>query len=163
MNLLYLRLCGALLVTAAGGLGGHAIYAARKRRVSLLRELAAGLGRLADELELTAAPLDEIFERLRERPFFDQLSKDFDGATLARSWRRAAMAQPLDTGSKTALSGLAETVGRCGAGRQVKELELVRRRLDEAASALERDLAIQGRTLTGLGAALGALLTLILL
>ena len=163
MNVLYLRLCGALLVTAAGGLGGHAVFAARKKRAALLRELSAGLGLLADELELTAAPLDEVFERLRERPFFDQLSKDFDGASLARSWRRAAMAQSVDVESINALAGLGEIVGRCGAERQVKELELVRRRLDEAASALERDLAIQGRTLTGLGAALGALLTLIIL
>ena len=163
MNLLGLRLLGALLVTAAGGFGGHAVYKARRRRAWLLWELAAGLGRLADELELRAAPLGELFEHLRDRPFFAQLSTEFDGVSLAMTWNSAAMALPLDMESKTALAGLGELIGRCGAERQVKEIELVRRRLEEDASVLKRDLAGQGRTLTGLGAALGALITLLLL
>ena len=53
-------------------------------------------------------------------------------------------------------------LGRCAAQRQCAELALVRSRFSDAADALERELAARGRRYDGLGAALGAIVAVLL-
>ena len=81
---------------------------------------------------------------------------------LERLWRRAAAAQELAEGEREALAALGAVLGRCGAERQCAEIGLVRRRLSDAAAALERELALRGRRYDGLGAALGAIVAAVL-
>ena len=156
------RLLGAVLLSMAGALLGHNRLAAQRRRAALLREISEGLGRMADELRVLLAPLPEIFERLRDRPFFCLLHAGWGLEPTDALWRRAAGAQELTAQEREALASLAAVVGRYDAPRQAAEIALKRAELTAAAERLEAEIASRGRNYTGLGAALGAILAVVL-
>lgn len=162
MNAFTIRLLGVALLTAAGALAGYGRTAALNRRLALLREVSDGLGRMADELTVLRSPLPVIFERLRDLPFFRLLNAGFGLEPTDALWRRAAETLELDRGSRQALSSLGTVVGRYDAERQAAELSLVRARLDEQARAMETELNGRAKNFTGLGAALGAILAVVL-
>lgn len=153
---------GALLLAAAGGLLGWEQCAEKRRTARLLRALAADLGVMAAELVSRQALLPQIFDRLRERPFFRLLHAGFGTEPMDTLWTRAAESMPLPEGDREALASLAAAVGRYDAPRQAAELEAVRLRLSADAEALERDVAARGRSFAGLGASLGAMAAVIL-
>lgn len=156
------RLLGAVLLSAAGALLGHSRLAAMRRRTALLREIGEGLGRMADELRVLLTPLPEIFERLRDRPFFCLLYAGWGLEPADALWRRAADAQELTARERETLASLAAVIGRYDAPRQAAEIGLRRAELTAAAERLEAEIAARGRNYTGLGAALGAILAVVL-
>ena len=157
-----LRLTGAVLLTAAGWLLGRRSMDTLRRRAALLRSISVSLGVMADELTALSTPLPLIFERLRDRPFFELLSAGFGGEPLPELWRRAAEAQGLGAKDAEALASLGAVAGRYDAPRQAAEISLVRRALDGSAAAIERELTGRAKSYAGLGAACGAILAVIL-
>ena len=157
-----LRLLGGGLLALGGALLGREKRLELTCRARCLRGLAAALGRAEGELETLRSPLEEIFAHVSDVPFFALLSAGFGREPLERLWRRAAAAQELAEGEREALAALGAVLGRCGAERQCAEIGLVRRRLSDAAAALERELALRGRRYDGLGAALGAIVAAVL-
>ena len=157
-----LRLLGGGLLVLAGALPGLQRLAAARRRLACLRGLAAALGLLAAELETLLSPLGELFARRADCPFFALVSAGFGAEPLETLWARAAAAQPLSDEERTALAALGGVLGRCAAPRQVSELTLTRRRLSDAADALEREIAANTRRAPLLGAALGAIAAIVL-
>ena len=157
-----LKLAGAVLLTAAGWLLGWRRTDALRRRAALLRAVSVSLGVMADELTALSTPLPLIFERLRDRPFFNLLCAGFGGEPLPELWRRAAEAQGFDEKDAGTLAALGAVVGRYDAPRQAAEIALVRRSLDGSAAALERELTGRAGSYAGLGAACGAILAVML-
>lgn len=157
-----LKLLGGLLLAAAGGLLGWQQCAEKHRTARLLRALAADLGVMAAELTVRRALLPQIFERLRDRPFFELLSAAFGTEPMDALWARAARSLPLPEGDREALASLSAAVGRYDAARQAAEIEAVRLRLAADAEELERFVAARGRSFAGLGASLGAMAAVIL-
>lgn len=162
MTAAWLRLMGAVLLTAAGWLLGRRGTDALRRRAARLRAISVSLGVMADELTALNTPLPMIFERLRGRPFFGLLAAGFGGEPLQKLWRRAAEAQGLDAKDTEALSSLGAVVGRYDAQRQAAEIALVRRSLDDSAAEAEREISGRAKSYAGLGAACGAILAVIL-
>ena len=156
------KLLGALLLTAAGALLGWDRTREKKQRAALLRELSASLGLMADELSLLRTPLPSVFEKLRGSPFFQLLHAGFGSEALETLWTRAAASLDLGEAERASLSSLGAVVGRYDAPRQTAEIALVRARLDRAAEDCERELAGRARSYAGLGACLGAMLSVIL-
>ena len=161
MSAAFWKLAGAALLTAAGAMLGRGLLDPARRRVRLLRSLAAGLGRLADGLSLLR-PLPEILAELEGRPFFPELAAPCAAGELERAWRAAALALPLGREEREALAELGGVLGRYAAERRAGELAQVRARLDAAAAAEEEALKTRSRPSVGLGAAAGAMLAVLL-
>ena len=161
MSAAFWKLAGAALLTAAGAMLGRGLLDPARRRVRLLRSLAAGLGRLADGLSLLR-PLPEMLAELEGRPFFPELAAPCAAGELERAWRQAALALPLGREEREALAELGGVLGRYAAERQAGELAQVRARLDAAAAAEEEALKTRSRPSVGLGAAAGAMLAVLL-
>lgn len=157
-----LKLLGALLLAAAGGLLGWQRCAEKRAEARLLRGLAADLGVMAAELTARQALLPQIFDRLRSRPFFALLHAGFGTEPMDALWRRAAAALPLPEDDRTALAELAGAVGRYDAPRQAAEIEALRLRFAADAAELESFVAARGRSFAGLGASLGAMAAVLL-
>ena len=162
MTAVALRLLGGGLLVLAGAMLGLERLARQRRRLACLRELDCALGRLAGELETLQSPLEDAFARLGACPMFRLVSAGFGGEPLEPLWTRAAAAQPLDGEEIAALASLGAVLGRCPAARQAAEIALVRRRLRDAADALEREIAARSRRFPLLGAALGAIVAVML-
>ena len=158
-----LRLAGGGLLVLAGAMLGAQRLAARRRRLACLREIAAALGLLAAELETLRSPLGELFARRADCALFRLVSALFGTEPLETLWARAAAAQPLSAEEQGALAALGGVLGRCAAPRQAAEIALVRRRLTDAADALEREIAYRARRFPLLGAALGAIAAVMML
>ena len=158
-----LRLLGGGLLVLAGALLGLERLAVQRGRLACRRETAAALGLLAAELETLRSPLGELFARRVDCPLFRLVSAGFGGEPLETLWARAAAAQPLNGEEQAALASLGAVLGRSAAPRQAAEIALVRRRLDDAADALEREIALRARRFPLLGAALGAIAAVMLI
>ena len=65
--------------------------------------------------------------------------------------------------SQDVLLPLGETLGRCGADRQLEALSSARRRLEALSARLEADSRRQGRVYQALGLSGGAFLVILLL
>ena len=157
-----LRLLGGGLLALAGALLGRERLSEQRRRLRCLRDILRALARMEGELETLCSPLADLFERLSDCPFFRMLSENFGTQPLAQLWSRAVAAQPLSEEERLALSALGDVLGRCDAQRQSAEIALTRRRLSEAADALEREIADRASRFPALGAAFGAILAAVL-
>ena len=162
MTSLTLRLLGSALLIAAGTCLGWGRLAEMQRRLSCLRELCAGLGRMEAELETLQSPLRELLPRLTDVRFFRLVGAGFGGEPLQTLWRRAADTLPISQEERDALAAPGAVLGSCDARRACAELALARASLSARADALEREIASRGRRFAGLGAALGAMVAAIL-
>lgn len=164
------RLLGALLVTLAGlGAGGEAARR-MKRRGQSLEELAFALGLLAFELESFCRPLPELCCRLSGETkgaagtLFAGLCRAMaadKNAGFSACWQEALA--PLGAAERELLLPLGSVLGRYGADEQRQALLLCRRRLEEMAAEARETYRRSGRVCVGLGAALGAGLSLMML
>lgn len=157
MSALTLKLFGSGLLTLCGALVGWRGAASLRERAGRMRAISAALGVLSGELTALRTPLPQIFARLRGEPFFALLDAGFGTAPTETLWRRAASEMDLAESPAAALASLGAVVGRYDAARQAAEIAAVRAVLDESARSAERELAVRGRRLPGLGAALGAM------
>lgn len=162
MNALELRLLGGLLLAAAGAILGHGKKAELRRQQRCLEKICTALGRMANELVDLQTPMPQLLEKLEDCGFFLLVSAGFGGEPLETLWRRAAQAQPIPEKDREMLAALGAVAGRYDGKRQAEEISLVRQCLAESASALEREIGLRGRRYTALGAALGAMLAVIL-
>ena len=156
------RWLGVALLALAGALAGVEKQAQLRRKLKCLEELCAALGRMAGELRELQTPMPQLLARLERCRFFLLVSAGFGGEPLEQLWRRAAQLQPIPEADRETLGELGGVIGRCDAPRQAAEIEQTRRRLAESAAALEQELRQRGRHYPGLGAALGAMLAVIL-
>lgn len=157
-----LRLLGCALLIAAGTGLGWGRLREMQRRLDCLRDLSAGLGRLAAELETLRSPLPELLGHLSDLPFFRLVAAGFGAEPFRTLWQRASETLPLAPEERRALAAPGAVLGRCDAGRACAELSLARRTLTERADALEREISTRGRRFAGLGAALGAIAAAVL-
>ena len=162
MTVTAIRLFGGALLALAGGLLGFERNAALRRQQRCLEQLCSALGRMETELTELCTPLPGLLEKLEDCRFFLLVSAGFGGEPLESLWRRAAEAQPIPPRDRETLGRLGTVVGRYEAGRQAGEIALARRRLSESAAELAREIRERGKHFAGLGAALGAMLAVIL-
>lgn len=163
MSMQWLRLLGAGLLTAAGGMLGYAKKAELQRQKSALEQLCRALGRMACALTELQTPMPQLLKQLEDCPFFLLLSAGFGTQPLETLWRRAAAVQPIPEPERRALAELGSVVGRCGARQQAAEMQLLRQRLAAGAEKAGQELARRGCRYAGLGAALGAMAAVLLL
>ncbi|MBE6997057.1 MAG: hypothetical protein E7427_02675 [Ruminococcaceae bacterium] len=162
MTALALRLAGSAMLIAAGTMLGWGRLREMERRLTTLRCVCEGLGRMAAELETLAPPLRQVLSGVRDLPFFRLVAAGFGGERFQDLWQRAAETLPLSEAERRALAAPGAVLGRCDAATAAAELTLARRALSERADALERDIAARGRRFAGLGAALGAIAAAVL-
>ena len=162
MTALAFRMLGGCLLVLAGALLGYEQKSELRRRQRCLEQLSAALGRMECELVELCTPAPRLFEKLEDCPFFLLVSAGFGGEPLERLWCRAAEVQPIPERDKQTLKELGATVGRYDAQRQAGEIALARRKLGESAAAIGREISERGRHYMGLGAAMGAILAVIL-
>ena len=162
------KLCGALLVTAAGAAAGLRKKYELRRRAALLSALATALGVMEQEVATLQTPLPELFRTLARdgpeetRGFFEAVATMTGLCPISALWRERANALPLgEQGCKT-FAALGMSLGRSDADRQSAEIALTRRRLDALLQQEREELRVHGRTYTGLGLSLGAMLAIIL-
>ena len=162
------RVFGALLVTAAGAAAGWRKKYELRRRIGLLSALVTALGLMEQEVAALQTPLPELFRALARdgpeetREFFAAVAERTGMVPIGVLWRERANALPLgEQGCKT-FAALGMSLGRSDADRQSAEIALTRRRLDALLQQEREELRVHGRTYTGLGLSLGAMLAIIL-
>ena len=162
------KLSGALLVTAAGAAAGLRKKRELCRRAALLSALVTALGLMEQEVAALQTPLPELFRTLaRDGPeetrfFFSAVAAMTGQVPISVLWREQANALPLGEQAGKTLAALGMSLGRCDADRQAAEIALTRRRLDALLQQEREELRVHGRTYTGLGLSLGAMLAIIL-
>lgn len=162
------KIGGALLVTAAGAAAGLRKKGELCRRIGVLSALVTALGLMEQEVAALQRPLPELFGTLaRDGPeetqsFFSSVAEKIGSAPISALWREQADALPLSGQTRKTLAALGLSLGRCDADRQAAEIALTRRRLDLALQQEREELRVHGRTYTGLGLSLGAMLAIIL-
>ena len=159
---------GALLVTAAGAAAGLRKKYELRRRAELLSALVTALGLMEQEVAALQTPLPELFRTLARdgpeemREFFAAVAEKTGLVPISALWREQADALPLSGQAGKTLAALGMSLGRCDADRQAAEIALTRRHLDELLQQEREELRVHGRTYTGLGLSLGAMLAIIL-
>ena len=160
---------GALLVTAAGAAAGLRKKTELRRRAELLSALMTALGLMEQEVAALQTPLPELFRTLARdgpeetRAFFASVATMTGLCPISALWRKETNTLPLGEQAGKTLAALGMSLGRCDADRQAAEIALTRRRLDFALQQEREELRVHGRTYTGLGLSLGAMLAIILL
>jgi len=167
------RILGAVLVAAGGGLLGFQAAAELRRQVEALRDMADGLGLLEGELELSSPPLVRLLERGTERgrgparALFRDCAcglEHLEQEDFSALWRRLVTGRTeLGGEGQAVLLPLGDVLGRYDAGRQREALSAVRTRLDGLADRLEADSRRRGRVYEALGLSGGAFLVILLL
>ena len=162
------KLGGALLVTAAGAAAGLRKKQELRRRAALLSALVTALGLMEQEVAGLQTPLPELFRGLARdgpeetRDFFAALAEKIGLCPVSVLWREQANALPLGEQECKTLTALGMSLGRRDADRQAAEIALTRRRMDLFLQHEREELRVHGRTYTGLGLSLGAMLAIIL-
>mgnify|MGYP001060410463 CR=1 FL=1 len=165
------RLMGAVLIAAGCAVLGFRAAAGLQAQVRAVRQMAGGLALLEGELELSAPPLSQLMARGAARSQARALFQDcargltrLDREDFPSLWRRlTAERTELGAEGQAVLLPLGETLGRCGADRQLEALSSARRRLEALSARLEADSRRQGRVYQVLGLSGGAFLVILLL
>ena len=159
---------GALLVTAAGAAAGLGKKYELRRRAAILSALVEALGLMEQEVATLQTPLPELFHALARdgpeetRAFFAAVAKKTGQVPISVLWREQVDALPLGEQACKTLGALGMSLGRRDAERQAAEIALTRRRLDALLQREREELRVHGRTYTGLGLSLGAMLAIVL-
>ena len=162
------KLSGALLVTAAGAAAGLRKKYELRRRAELLSALVTALGLMEQEVAALQTPLPELFRTLARdgpeetRAFFAAVATMTGQVPISVLWRAQANMLALSEQALKTLAALGMSLGRSDADRQAAEIALTRRRLDGLLRQEREELRVHGRTYTGLGLSLGAMLAIIL-
>ena len=167
------RLMGAALFAGGCAVLGYRAAACLRARVQAVGQMAGGLALLEGELELSAPPLSQLMARGAARSqgpartLFQDCAQGLtrlDREDFPSLWRRlTAERTELGAEGQAVLLPLGETLGRCGADRQLEALSSARRRLEALSARLEADSRRQGRVYQALGLSGGAFLVILLL
>ena len=161
------RLMGAALIAGGCAVLGYRAAAGLRARVQAVGQMAGGLALLEGELELSAPPLSQLMALAPGRTLFQDCAQGLthlDREDFPSLWRRlTAERTELGAEGQAVLLPLGETLGRCGADRQLEALSSARRRLEALSARLEADGRRQGRVYQALGLSGGAFLVILLL
>ena len=167
------RLMGAVLIAVGCAVLGFRAAAGLQAQVRAVGQMAGGLALLEGELELSAPPLSQLMARGAARSQgpararFQDCARGLtrlDREDFPSLWRRlTAERTELGAEGQAVLLPLGETLGRCGADRQLEALSSARRRLEALSARLEADSRRQGRVYQALGLSGGAFLVILLL
>lgn len=167
-----MRLTGALLLLAAGWEAGTALTGALRRKCAVLRELAALLSRMAEEIGQRETPLPQVFAREAERtpllaaPLRVAAKKTAAGLPAGQALQTLCETLSLREGLPQAARAVAELSALLGAydaetqARACRSAEGVLRTLEQEQ---ERLLAEKGRLYRALAFSAGAILALLAL
>ena len=157
-----LKLVGSLCVFAAAGWAGAMQLLRGRRRLALLRGLAAALEQMTGEIRLNRTPMLRLLGQLSQRrggeaAFFRTVGAEVkNGTDLPAVWRKAAQKLELPDGARTALAELGESL--TGDEEQAcRGLSLTSKALRDAAEELGRrqpETERRDAVLWGSGAAL---------
>lgn len=168
-----IRLMGALFIAAGSAWLGFGAAGRLGARTRTLEELAEGLSRMAQELELDQPPLEQMLERLIPgsrgaartlfagcRAALDRL----DAEPFAKAWERLVEAEPLlNEEGQACLLPLGRILGRCGWEEERRALDCAARRLEQEAGRAREERLRMGRVYQVLGLSGGAFLVILLL
>ncbi|MGI6491773.1 MAG: stage III sporulation protein AB [Peptococcaceae bacterium] len=146
-----LKILGAVMVVAAGGLGGLAVSSCYARRPKELRALRSALQMLGTEITYGATRLAEAFDTVARRcdknvaALFRQAENELtamSGVSAAEAWESALDAYYADSALRpqdhAILINLGRALGRSDRSEQIKHLNLAMEQLaQEAANAAE--------------------------
>lgn len=163
MTVTAIRFLGGGLLALAGALAGYEKHAELRRQRQCLEQLCAALGRMESELNALRTPMPQLLAKLEDCRFFLLISAGFGAEPLERLWMRASEAQPIPKQDRKLLSTLGGVIGRYDAECQAGEIAMVRQRLAESAERIRQEMQQRSRRYAGLGAALGAMLAVLLL
>lgn len=165
-----MRLTGAALLTAAGLLAGMAAAGALRARAEEWAELCRMLTLMEFELERFCTPMPELFERLGEqtqgktRSFCLKMREGLDSLgerEFSEIW--AQQAQIFLPAERELLLPLGHVLGRYGAAEQTRAVAACRENAKCARNEAAEAVREKGRLWTGLAAAGGAALAVLLL
>ena len=167
------RLLGAALVALSGAWMGHQAAEGLHRRERALEEMARGLEGLERELELSAAPLPQLMDRLvpRCRGPAEEMFRGcrealerLEEEPLSQAWRRLAEERrELGEEGRHCLAALGDCLGRWDSGAQRQGIAAVRGRLEELAALAREERRRQGGVYRALGLSGGIFLMIMLL
>lgn len=152
MNFLhFLRLLGAMGILVGCGLLCAGVVHRERRHIRTLRGLSDGLIAMAQMLELSAPPMEELLEAAQRADrttaeYFGRISLDnLEKHTLSDQWRRIAgdITLLLNEDEKRCFSAPGQVLGRCGGDEQSACLRAAAAELEQRAvrrqAALERE------------------------
>ena len=168
-----MRLLGAALVALSGALLGQRAAEGLCRRERALEEMAQGLEGLERELELSAAPLPQLMDRLipRCRGPAEEMFRGcrealerLEEESLSQAWRRLAEERiELGEEGRRCLAALGDCLGRWDSGEQRRGMAAVRGRLEELAALAREERRRQSGVYRALGLSGGIFLMIMLL
>lgn len=169
-----LKLLGAALLLSGGVWLGLSGVRKMEQRVKALRAMSAALELIGCELDFSAPPLRELFERTAaavEEPaasFFRTCAEGIarsEGRPLAELWRNNVeeYLSVLKEAEKACLISAGTVLGRYDVQSQRSALIRAREQLDVFWSDAVRDRQQKGRIYGVLGAAAGSFLVILLL
>lgn len=160
-------LLGSLCILGGGALGIRMQARERRRRQVLLRDLAAALWRMEEEIRLKRTPLPRLLSGLSASfpgeagAFLGQVSAAVrNGESPERVWKREAESLPLSERDRSVLLSLnfrGDETALCGAAA------LLARQLERSREELESEEAQEGRRTAALWASGAALLVILLI
>lgn len=152
MNYLqFLRLLGALGILAGCGLLCAGVVGRERRHIRTLRGLSAGLTAMAQLLELSAPPMEELLEAAQRADrttaaYFDRISLNhLENQTLSDQWNYLAndIVLQLNEDEKRWFCAPGQVLGRCDGEEQSACLRAAASELEQQAerrqTALERE------------------------
>lgn len=167
-----MRVLGALLIFLACVIAGNMLARRLTQRQLFLRGAHQGLLALMREIDYAASPMQRALPAAAEMagpaaPLFlatAQRLADCGGYTAGEAWSEALAALPsLADEDRRLLALLGEGLGISDAASQLKSLELLRQRLENAEAEVAALASRYGKIWHSLGWSLGAVLVLLFL
>lgn len=161
------KLMGSLLVFAAGGLVWWIQQRERRRKETVLADLASLLRQMQEEIRMMRTPMPELFQKLEKRcgqdvsAVFRAMSGAVEqGAEVTTVWRRSVCALPVDERTSDLLCKL----DFCGDEEKLcKELSFTAYEMAKCAETLESSRREDGKRTSALCFSGAALLVILLI
>lgn len=169
-----MKMVGLLLIVFTGLGMGLAAAGGLRRRVSNLEQLGRLMGRMADQIRYTAAPVEELLESAERSgeftglPVLDRACAGIrEGANIHDAWDRAVRDSGRDAGltqgDQELLMGFGVGLGTTDVAGQVANCGQYRELLDQRLSEARKESESKGRLYLTLGFSAGMAVALLLL
>lgn len=166
-----LKLLGALMVIMACAAAGWYQSRTLERRRMFLRGAHQGILALMREIDYSAAPMQQALSAAADMAgsaadLFRHAAQSLaegEGCTAGEAWQTAVETCDISAEDKNLLSLAAEGLGISDSVNQLKSLELLRLRLEQAEAAAAEQSAKTGKIWKTMGWGCGAVLVLMLL
>lgn len=156
--MLTVRIIGAALLAASGYGAGMYLLNQQIRRVKVLSQMERLLGRIQDEIEYRALPLDEILYVLRQETGFELLRLD-----RCQDLRQLIMPDVLSSSQRQMLEQAMITLGQRTSQESSRQMEYYQRQCTVLINQEHEKLCNAQRLYRQLGVCGGLLAALVLL